>query len=107
MDRSFIPGQEVRVVSRASAIPAGRRGHRIATGSGDKTVRIWDSEPVAKRWRAQHTDDRLRPEAEHLVEKLFEELGEASEVAQRIRADADLSPDLRRLALQSLLSRAK
>jgi len=78
-------------------------GHRLATGSGDYTVRIWNSEPPSRRWRRRHMDELQRPEAEAITASLFDELGQASAVAARIRKAAELSPDLRRLALQAVL----
>ena len=61
------------------------------SGSGDGTVRIWDTEPPARRHQARREAEALRPEAERLVARLFAELREPAEVVARLRADASLS----------------
>ena len=65
-------------------------GTRLVSGSGDGTVRIWDTEPPALRQQARREAEALRPEAERLVEKLFRENSDATEVAAAIRADRSL-----------------
>jgi WD40 repeat protein len=80
-------------------------GKSLASGSGDGTVRLWDTEPLATRHRARQVAERLRPEAERLVGRLFDESPDAMEVAARLRADTDLSEPLRHAALRTLLRR--
>lgn len=82
-----------------------RDGPRIATGSGDHTVRLWDSAPASRRWteraRARRDRERLGP----LVAALLEEAGDAAVVADRLEAQPDLTPEERRLAWNSVLER--
>lgn len=78
-------------------------GSRIATGSGDGTVRVWDSELPSMRWRDRRAI-LLRPEAERLVGRLYEELGDASAVVVRIEEDEAFDPLLRSEALHTVLS---
>ena len=79
-------------------------GSQIATGSGDTTVRLWDSVPPSLRWRERRAL-QLRPEAERLVGRLYDELGDASAVVARIEEDEALDPLLRTEALHTVLSR--
>ncbi|NOT30831.1 MAG: protein kinase [Planctomycetes bacterium] len=79
-------------------------GSRIATGSGDTTVRLWDSVPPSLRWRERRAI-LLRPQAERLVGRLHDELGDASAVAARIEEDEAMDPLLRSAALHTVLNR--
>jgi WD40 repeat protein/serine/threonine protein kinase len=81
-------------------------GTMLVSGSGDGTVRIWDSVPPAERWRQIQQARKLRREAEPLVVRLLNELGDPFDVADHIRADATLSADYRRAALRALLSQS-
>jgi WD40 repeat protein len=81
-------------------------GTTLASSSGDATVRLWDTAPLARRLQARQLSLALRPEAERLVECLFEELREPSEVVQALRTDAKLNDALRREALRVVLRRS-
>jgi WD40 repeat protein len=80
-------------------------GTMLAAACGDGTVRIWDSVPAAERWRQIRQAEAMRREAEPIVEGLFEELDDPLDVADRLRADAELSDEMRRAALRVLLER--
>ncbi|MHC4942509.1 MAG: protein kinase domain-containing protein [Planctomycetota bacterium] len=81
-------------------------GTKLASGSGDGTVRIWDSVPPAERWAQIQRDKALQREAAPLVDRLLAELGDSLDVADRLRADENLSDDFRRAALRVLLERS-
>ena len=49
-------------------------GATLASGSGDYTVRLWDTVPLKTRYQARREDEALRPEAQRLVARLFDEL---------------------------------
>ncbi len=44
-------------------------GATLASGSGDFTVRLWDTAPLKVRYQARREAEALRPEAERLVER--------------------------------------
>src|SRR4029077_8506894 len=46
-------------------------GTTLASGSGDFTVRLWDTAPLRTRYQARREAAALRPEAERLVEPLW------------------------------------
>jgi WD40 repeat protein len=52
----------------------------LASSSGDGTVRLWDTEPRAKRYQARREAEALRPKAERLVERLRQKKQEPAEV---------------------------
>ena len=79
----------------------------VISGSGDHTVRLWDTEPLRVRHQARHALEALRPEAERLVDRLFREKHEASVVAQALKEDRGLSELLRRAAFHALLRRGQ
>jgi WD40 repeat protein len=81
-------------------------GKSLVSGSGDNTVRLWDTEPLRERSLARRASDALRPEAEHLVERLFEEKKDAAEVAAALRADRSLSDPMKHAALRVVLRRS-
>ena len=77
------------------------------SGSGDGTVRIWDTEPPAWRHQARREAEALRPEAERLVARLFAELREPDQVVARLRADTSLSDPLRHAAVREVMRRGQ
>jgi hypothetical protein len=77
------------------------------SGSGDGTVRIWDTAPPTWRYKARREAESLRPEADRLVAGLFAELGQAAKVVTRLRADASLNEPLRNAALRAVMNRAE
>ena len=81
-------------------------GQTLASGSGDATVRLWDTEPLKARYQKRREVEAARPEAARLVRRLLAELGEPDRVAARLRTDTALSDAVRRAALQDLLRRA-
>jgi hypothetical protein len=76
-------------------------GATLASGSGDGTVRIWDTQPPARRYQARREAEAVRPEAE----RLFAELRELDQVVARLRADQSLSDPLRRAAMRAVMRR--
>jgi hypothetical protein len=58
------------------------------------------------RYQARHEAESLRPEAERLVQRLFQEKSEAGEVAAAIQADRSLSEPQRRAAIRALIRAA-
>ena len=81
-------------------------GKTLVSGSGDATVRLWDTTPLKTRHQARRETEAARPEAARLVERLFAEVGEPDWVASRLRTDAALTDALRRAALQEVLRRS-
>jgi hypothetical protein len=80
-------------------------GKTLVSGSGDFTLRLWDTEPLRERYRARREVEAARPEAARLVRRLLAELGDPGRVASRLRTEADLSDALRRAAAQEILRR--
>jgi hypothetical protein len=80
-------------------------GKTLASGSGDFTVRLWGTEPLAERLKARREAEALRPEAERLVAQLFAEVKEPSAVARALYLDRALSEPLRREAQRALWRR--
>jgi len=66
-------------------------GKSLVSGSGDTTVRLWDTEPLRTRFLARREAEALRPDAERLVKRLFQEKTDAAEVAAAVRGDQSLS----------------
>jgi WD40 repeat protein len=81
-------------------------GETLLSGSGDFTVRLWDTFPLANRYQARREAESLRPEAERLVAKLFQETKDAAGVVAAVRADRSLSEPLRHAALRAVLRAA-
>jgi WD40 repeat protein len=82
-------------------------GTTLVSGSGDATVRLWDTTPLARRLQARQQALALRPEAERIVARLFEDLQEPSRVVQALRAEPQLSDALRREAFKVVLGRSR
>jgi WD40 repeat protein/serine/threonine protein kinase len=80
-------------------------GATLASASGDRTVRLWDTAPLAERLKARREGEALRPEAERLVGRLFQEGKEPSEVARAVPSDHTLSAALRREAQRAIWRR--
>ena len=81
-------------------------GKTLVSGSGDSTVRLWDTEPVRTRYQGRRAADALRPAADPLVEELFREKKDATEVVAAVRADRSLSEPRRHAALRAVLRRS-
>jgi WD40 repeat protein len=81
-------------------------GATLASGSGDFTVRLWDTAPLKNRYDARREAEALRPEADRLVQELFQEKKSADEVAAAIRSDRSLDEPKRHAALRALPRRA-
>jgi WD40 repeat protein len=82
-------------------------GATLVSGSGDATVRLWDTEPLRTRYQARREAERLRPEAERLVERLWREKKDWLAVGEALRADGALTEPLRHAALREVLRRAQ
>jgi hypothetical protein len=81
-------------------------GTTLASGSGDFTVRLWDTAPLKARYQARREAAALRPEAERLVEQLWPQKKDPSEVAETLRADPSLGGPMRHAAQLAVLRRA-
>jgi hypothetical protein len=82
-------------------------GATLASGSGDGTIRLWDTAPVKTRYQARREAAALRPEAEQLVDQLCREKHDLADVVKAIRADGVPSEALRQAALRALLRRSQ
>jgi hypothetical protein len=78
----------------------------LVSGSGDSTVRLWDTEPLRVSYQASREASALRTEAERLVEQLWRQKNNADEIVAAIRADRALAESLRHAALRAVLRRA-
>jgi WD40 repeat protein/predicted Ser/Thr protein kinase len=78
-------------------------GATLISGSGDSTVRLWDTTPLKARYQARREAESLQPEADRLVEKLFQEKKDAAEVVAVVRADRSLGEPQRHAALRAVL----
>jgi hypothetical protein len=81
-------------------------GKTLASGSGDATVRLWDTVPLKKRYQARRAAEALRPGAEQLVGRLWRQKTSPAEVVEALRADRALGEPLRQAALRAVLRRA-
>ncbi|MFH1109579.1 MAG: protein kinase [Planctomycetota bacterium] len=81
-------------------------GTRLASGSHDRTVRIWDGMPFAVRDQERQMILAARPEAERVVDELWQQPFDAKSILERLRADASLTEPQRRAALNLLLSKS-
>ena len=81
-------------------------GTRLASGSGDFTVRLWDTVPLAVRLRERQAVLTNYADAESLVDRLWAELIQPSAVAAALRSDPQLDNWLRHAALNLVLRRA-
>jgi hypothetical protein len=81
-------------------------GATLASGSGDATVRLWDTAPLKARYDARREAEVLQPEAERLVGRLWREKNGPAEVVEALRFDRALGEPLRQAALRDVLRRA-
>jgi hypothetical protein len=82
-------------------------GKSLVSGSGDNTIRLWDTAPLKTHYRARREADVLRLEAERLVEQLWRQKFDSAGVVEALRADNSLSEPLRHAALRAVLRRAQ
>jgi hypothetical protein len=82
-------------------------GTSLVSGSGDSTVRRWDTELLARRQKARRESEALRPEAERVVERTFAELRDPDQVFVHLRADDTLSASMRQAALREVIRRGQ
>jgi hypothetical protein len=73
-------------------------GTTLASGSGDFTVRLWDTAPLKTRNEARRAAAALRPEAERLREQLWRQKKDAAAVVEALRADGAPTEPLRHAA---------
>jgi hypothetical protein len=82
-------------------------GATLASGSGDATVRLWDTISRKERYQARREAEALRPGAERLVEQLWREKNDPAEVVAALRAGRVPSEALRQAALRAVLRRVQ
>src|SRR5262249_28918899 len=82
-------------------------GATLASGSGDDTVRLWDTAPLKTRYQARREAEALRPEAERLVAKLWARKNDPAEAAEALRLARALSEPVRQAALRAVLRRVQ
>ena len=85
------------------ALVWGADSQQLISSSGDYTVRIWDTQPLKDRMQARRERQVILAQVEPMVQRLFHELGEASKVVERVKADGSLSTRARQIALQVVL----
>ncbi|MHC5111404.1 MAG: protein kinase domain-containing protein [Planctomycetota bacterium] len=78
----------------------------LVSGSGDHTVRIWDTQTLRDRTQARRERWDIVARIEPMVQSLFNELGDATRVAEHVKADPSLTPRARQIALQLVLAAA-
>jgi hypothetical protein len=76
------------------------------SGSGDGTVRPWDTAPLMAHYQARREAAAVRPKAEGLVEQLWRQKKDPAKVVEALRADRALSAPLRQAALRAVLRKA-
>ncbi len=96
---AVLPGHKAYV----HAVGFSPDGTMLVSASGDGTVRVWDSVPPGNRRRNLQRLKQLRREAELMVDRLLDELGDPLTVADHLRADTALTNSLRQAALRVLL----
>jgi hypothetical protein len=98
-----LPGHKGFVWSLAFS----KGGATLASGSGDKTVRLWDTAPLKNRYDARREAATLRPEAERMVEQLWHEKNDPAKVVEALRGDQLLSEAQRQAAFRAVLRRVQ
>jgi len=78
----------------------------LVSGSGDHTVRIWETQTLKDRMQARRERQVIVARVEPMVQRLFNELGDAARVAEKVQADTSLSHRARQVALQVVLAAA-
>ncbi len=81
-------------------------GNRLVSGSYDKTLRLWDTVPYRIRYQERQAILAARPEANCIVDDLWQKCSDWKTVAERLREDATLIDPVRRAALNEVLRRA-
>lgn len=79
-------------------------GSKILSGSGDATLRIWDSAALLERNRELRIAEAHEAEIRPQVQRLLDEYQDPTPVAAILRADATLDSAQRREALRVLLA---
>ncbi len=82
-------------------------GKTLVSGSGDSTVRLWDTEPLRTRYQARRQVEALRLQAERLVGQLWRHKNDAAAVVEALRADGALSEPQRHAALRAVLRKER
>lgn len=78
-------------------------GRRLFSGSGDGTVRIWETFPSARRRSAADRAHKLRPHAEKLAARLMDEEGTALAALKRAQLEQVTDPLLARETRHAVL----
>jgi WD40 repeat protein len=81
-------------------------GTTLVSGSGDSTVRLWDTAPLTERYRARREAAALRPEAERIVDELWRQKKDPAEIVETLQANLALSEPQRHAARIEVLRRA-
>jgi WD40 repeat protein/predicted Ser/Thr protein kinase len=101
-DVARLPGHTAYVWSLAFSPD----GATLVSGSGDHTVRLWDTAPLKTRYQARHAAAALWPEAERLVDLLWQKKNmNPAAIVAALKADATLEEPLRHAALRVVLRR--
>ncbi len=69
-------------------------------------MRLWDTVSRADRYKERQAILAAEPEAERMVDGLWQKVSDWETVAQRLSEDASLTDPLRRAALNLVLRRA-
>jgi hypothetical protein len=96
-------GAHERYITSATFSPDGTRG---ASASADQTVHIWDMVPYRVRYEERQAILAAQPEADSIVDALWQQAHDWHTVAVAVREDNALSEPVRRAALNEILRRA-